>query len=174
MCRLHQLVCECEAIGYRSENKQRSKQSILLTCAPGENHTFGVAMVADFFRRYGWQASNLCGLENRCLFSKLASTQFTAVGFSLHNDTNYEALKTLVKEVRLKSINENLMILVGGIIFCATPSKLTILVQICLQVMVSRLFSMQSVSVNKTGLRCSASSPSTRYFRIQRGPPSAR
>lgn len=123
LCRLHQLVCECESIGYWSENVRRSNHSILLTCVPGEDHTFGIAMVADFFRRYGWQVSNLSGLDKSLLFSKLASTHFNAIGFSLHNDMSYGVLKALIDEVRLKSVSENLIILVGGDFFVRNPHK---------------------------------------------------
>lgn len=126
LCRLHQLICECEAIGYRSENVSLPGESILLTCAPGENHTFGVTMVADFFRRYGWQVSNLCGLDTDFLIARLASTHYSAVGFSLHNEYNYQALSDLIKQVKDESINKDLVIMVGGDFFIRNPSKVEV------------------------------------------------
>lgn len=123
LCRLHQLICECEAIGYRSENMPVLDQSILLTCAPGENHTFGVTMVADFFRRYGWQVSNLCGLDTDFLLARLSSTHYTAVGFSLHNQDNYAALASIIKQVRHQACNAGLVVMVGGDFFIRNPSK---------------------------------------------------
>ena len=123
LCRLHQLICECETIGYRAEKASLAGESILLTCAPGENHTFGVTMVADFFRRYGWQVSNLCGLDTDFLLARLASTQYSAVGFSLHNEYNYLALKEIIAKVKAESINKNLIIMVGGDYFIRNPGK---------------------------------------------------
>ena len=123
LCRLHQLICECETIGYRSENVSLAGESILLTCAPGENHTFGVTMVADFFRRYGWQVSNLCGLDSDFLLARLASTQYSAVGFSLHNEYNYLALKEIIAKVKTDSISKDLLIMVGGDYFIRNPDK---------------------------------------------------
>jgi len=123
LCRLHQLICECETIGYRSENLLLAGESILLTCAPGENHTFGVTMVADFFRRYGWQVSNLCGLDTDFLIARLASTHYTAVGFSLHNEYNYAALATLIRQVKDESSNKDLFVMVGGDYFIRNPGE---------------------------------------------------
>ena len=123
LCRLHQLICECEAIGYRSENVRVPGESILLTCAPGENHTFGVTMVADFFRRYGWQVSNLCGLDRDFLIARLQSTFYSAVGFSLHNEYNYDALADIIKEVKASSTNGQLLVMVGGDYFIRNPQQ---------------------------------------------------
>jgi len=123
LCRLHQLICECETIGYRKQNLLQPGESILLTCAPGENHTFGVTMVADFFRRYGWQVSNLCGLSSEFVIARLESTEYAVVGFSLHNQYNYEALAELVNNIRIKSCNKDLIVMVGGDYFIRHPNK---------------------------------------------------
>lgn len=123
LCRLHQLICECETIGYHSENLTLSDNSIILTCAPGDDHTFGVTMVADFFRRYGWQVSNLCGLESSFITARLASTAYSVAGFSLHNEYNYDALAVLIAEVKNVSINNDIIIMVGGDFFINNPDK---------------------------------------------------
>ena len=123
LCRLHQVICECENIGYQSENSALPTESILLSCAPGENHTFGVTMVADFFRRYGWQVSNLCGLDSDFITARLSSTHYSAVGFSLHNDSNYDRLASLIRTVKQQSLNNRLLIMVGGDYFIRYPNK---------------------------------------------------
>ncbi len=123
LCRLHQLICECEAIGYRSENMPVLDQSILLTCVPGDEHTFGITMVADFFRRYGWQVSNLCGLDVDFLMTRVSSTYYSAVGFSLHSEVHYASLEAIIKQVRHRAKNPDLIILVGGDFFICNPGK---------------------------------------------------
>ena len=123
LCRLHQLICECESIGYSSENIRAPNKSIMLSCAPGENHTFGVTMVADFFRRYGWQVSNLCGLDTDFILARLSSTHYSTVGFSLHNEYNYDALARLIRRLKKKSKNENVLFMVGGDFFIRNPEK---------------------------------------------------
>lgn len=127
LCRLHQLICECESIGYHAENTVLPLNSILLSCTPGENHTFGVTMVADFFRRYGWQVSNLCGLSTEFILSRLESTHYSAVGFSLHNEYNYDELQALIHQVRAKSCNPEILIMVGGDYFSRFPNQVRVI-----------------------------------------------
>lgn len=121
LTRLHQLICECETIGYHAENLQLPNKSILLSCAPGENHTFGLTMVADFFRRYGWRVSNLCGLDDEFLLARLSSTYYSAVGFSLHHQNSYELLQALIEQVRSSTTNRELIVMVGGDYFIRHP-----------------------------------------------------
>lgn len=125
LCRLHQLICECEAIGYRSENMPLLDTSILLGAAPGEDHIFGITMVADFFRRYGWRVSNLCGLEPDFLLARLASTSYSVVGFSLHSERNFDGLKKIIKEVRSVAINPDIVVMVGGDYFIRETSQVS-------------------------------------------------
>jgi len=123
LCRLHQLICECETIGYASENISSHGHSVLLSCAPRENHTFGVTMVADFFRRYGWQVSNFCGLDTDFMMARLSSTYYSVVGFSLHNDYNYNKLEETIAQVKDCAINRELIIMVGGDHFMRNPGN---------------------------------------------------
>ncbi|MFK7890530.1 MAG: B12-binding domain-containing protein [Granulosicoccus sp.] len=121
LTRLHQLICECETIGFQSENVPLQNRSILLTCSPGDDHTFGLTMVADFFRRYGWRVSNLCGLDDEFVLSRLRSTRYSAVGFSLHHERSLDALRSLITQVRSVAINKEMIVMVGGNYFLEYP-----------------------------------------------------
>lgn len=127
LCRLHRLICECETIGYHTENSRLPLNSILLSSAPGENHTFGIAMVCDFFRRYGWRVSNLCGLGPDFLLARIESTQYSAVGFSLHNEYCYDDLATLIRQIKSVSKNPDVVIMVGGDYFIRHPNKVRLI-----------------------------------------------
>lgn len=126
LTRLHQLICECESIGYQAENLTLPNHSILLSCAPHENHTFGLTMVADFFRRYGWRVSNLCGLDTDFILTRLQSTHYSAVGFSLHHYASLDLLKELIEQVRCTAKNRELVIMVGGDYFIRHPEAVSI------------------------------------------------
>ena len=127
LCRLHRLVCECETIGYHAENSGLPLSSILLSSTPGENHTFGIAMVCDFFRRYGWRVSNLCGLGADFILTRIASTNYSAVGFSLHNEYCYDDLANLIKDVKSVSKNPGIVVMVGGDYFTRYPNKVRLI-----------------------------------------------
>ena len=123
---LHRLVCDCGSIDFHvgddaGPGPGGATRSILLAAAPGEMHTFGVTLAAEFFRRHGWQVSNLCGLGVDFLLERVATTHYTAAGFSLHGDGCYEALAGTIRTVRERSRNDALLVLVGGDYFARHP-----------------------------------------------------
>ena len=119
---LHRLVCECGPIGFRREcGGLVDARSILLAVVPGEQHTFGVTLAADFFSRHGWRVSNLCGHGYDFIVERLASTHYTATGFSLVGEGDLDALAKAIARLRRRSRNPNLLVLVGGDFFVRHP-----------------------------------------------------
>lgn len=117
---MHQLVSECERIGFRSAGKTDGR-SILLAAAPGEQHTFGVKMAADFYQRNGWLVSNLSGYKEEFILQRVAGCRYTAVGMSLHNAASLDALRKILPRIRKKSANPDLLLIVGGDFFTRNP-----------------------------------------------------
>ncbi len=122
LCRLHRLVCECGPIGFQRDGGGDA-WSILLSTVPGDQHTFGVTLAADFFRRHGWRVSNLAGLERDFLLERIGATDYSAVGFSLHNEDYVDALSALIGAVRKRSRNPELLVMVGGDYFVRHPEE---------------------------------------------------
>jgi methanogenic corrinoid protein MtbC1 len=93
----------------------------LLVGAPGEQHTFGLSMVMEYFRRAGW---DLCG-GPPVLLAELVGTVrdnwFDIVGFSVSSDKGLETLAFCIREVRLASRNPVIGVLVGGKVFVDQP-----------------------------------------------------
>ncbi len=88
--------------------------SMLLTVLPGEQHSFGLSMVAEFFRRAGW---NLCTGpfdSHRELTSLVHNHWFDVVGFSVSSDRRLDDLKRDIAEIRKSSRNRQVGILLGG------------------------------------------------------------
>ena len=55
LCRLHQLLRVLSAEFRGEEVAHELERRILLAPFPGEQHTFGVALVAEFLQRAGWE-----------------------------------------------------------------------------------------------------------------------
>lgn len=88
--------------------------SMLLTNVPGEQHSFGLSMVAEFFRRAGW---NLCTgpfESHRELTSLVHNHWFDVVGFSVSSDRRLDDLKRDIDTIRGGSRNRRVGILLGG------------------------------------------------------------
>jgi MerR family transcriptional regulator, light-induced transcriptional regulator len=87
---------------------------VLLLPTPTEQHTFGLLMVAEFFRREGWQVWGGTPLEERALKAMVADQWFALIGFSLSCERSVAALCATIKLVRRYSRNRCVKIIVGG------------------------------------------------------------
>lgn len=89
-------------------------ESVLLTIIPGEQHSFGLSMVAEFFRRAGW---NLCTgpfSSHEELTALVHNHWFDVVGFSVSSDRRLNELKKDIHDIRRDSRNRHVGIMLGG------------------------------------------------------------
>lgn len=96
-------------------------ESALLTIIPGDQHSFGLSMVAEFFRRAGW---NLCTgpfSSHQELTSLVHNHWFDIVGFSVSSDRRLDELKKDIHDIRRDSRNRQVGIILGGPMIIAQP-----------------------------------------------------
>ena len=93
----------------------------LLMPAPGDQHTFGLSMVAEFFGRSGWEVAsgNITSPTNAVDMAR--SEWFDVIGFSVGNETRLDWLKDCITTVRQVSRNKNVGVMVGGPVFLENP-----------------------------------------------------
>ena len=102
-------------------------ESVLLTIIPGEQHSFGLSMVAEFFRRAGW---NLCTgpFESHQELTSLVHTHwFDVIGFSVSSDRRLDELKKDIGDIRRDSRNRHVGIILGGPMLIAQPGLVALL-----------------------------------------------
>ncbi|MDF1749644.1 MAG: cobalamin-dependent protein [Alphaproteobacteria bacterium] len=96
----------------------------LLASVPGDQHTFGVFMVEEFFRRGGWDVVT-CVLESSEELLELAAIEeFSIIGFSTGRDDLLDQLASDVRSLYRVSKNKDVRILVGGRCFLDDPGLL--------------------------------------------------
>jgi MerR family transcriptional regulator, light-induced transcriptional regulator len=103
------------------ETVQGNGETVLLTIIPGEQHSFGLSMVAEFFRRAGW---NLCTgpfSSHQELTSLVHNHWFDVVGFSVSSDRRLDELKRDIRDIRRGSRNQQVGIILGGPMVIAQP-----------------------------------------------------
>ena len=123
--KLQQLLHRLSADLNRPVDRTSNGLRILLLPAPGEQHTFGLSMVAEFFRREGWDVSggpSESALECVALVSR---ERFDIIGFSLAVEEHMGQLAAYVDQVRKASLNKRVGIMVGGPIFALNPAYAT-------------------------------------------------
>jgi MerR family transcriptional regulator, light-induced transcriptional regulator len=101
-------------------HRQNDRQALLVP-VPGEQHTFGLGMVAEFFRRAGWTVWNEPLASTNDMVGIVRSEWFAVIGFSVSSASRLDALATCIRRVRRASRNPAVGIMVGGAAFIDHP-----------------------------------------------------
>jgi methanogenic corrinoid protein MtbC1 len=121
LCCLQQLVLENSHAFEARPGRNDALRRILLAAVPGEQHSFGLLLVSEFFRRQGWEVFSATGASARELVATARKQWFSMVGFSLACETRTDALAALIHDIRRASRNPQLGVLVGGLAFVDRP-----------------------------------------------------
>ena len=95
---------------------------VLLSQPPDEQHSFGLSMVAEFFRRAGWEVLGGVGGAVHDPSAQVAREWFDAVGFSIGSQTRIDWLTNRIATVRSASRNRDVVVMVGGPLFTMDPT----------------------------------------------------
>lgn len=104
----------------RISQEPEEVRRILLVPCPGEHHTFGLSLVAEFFHRAGWDVvTSFLATDAAAVMVK--QDRYDVVGFSLGIATGATRLTATIKLVREVSLNTRVAIICGGPAFDAQP-----------------------------------------------------
>lgn len=123
LCSLQQLMRELtRSVDPDWEDRARTgNRRVLLAPFPGEQHTFGVLMVSEFFQRAGWEVVGHGALSGEELLRIAGCEWFAIVGVSIASDTVLADVTALIEKLREVSKNRRVSVLVGGRPFTADP-----------------------------------------------------
>jgi methanogenic corrinoid protein MtbC1 len=121
--RLDQIMKETASIGADDYLPAAHDRTILLTPAPGEQHSFGVNMVADVFREGGWCVRSGPEVSRPKLISLVAEEWFDVVGLSVTAERALKGLPGCIRAVRQASCNRHLGVFVGGRAILEHPER---------------------------------------------------
>ena len=122
--RLQQVMRELAPPGEQRLDAPAADLRILLAPAPGEQHTFGLMMVAEFFRRAGWDVQDETPNDRASLIEAVRAEAFDVIGLSASCEGRLEELAVTIRAVRRASANRGIGVLVGGPLFSAHPEHL--------------------------------------------------
>ncbi|MFO1328715.1 MAG: cobalamin B12-binding domain-containing protein [Rubrivivax sp.] len=95
---------------------------VLLGQHPDEQHSFGLSMVAEFFRREGWEVLGGVGGALPDPSARVARDWFDVVGFSIGSESRIDWLRERIVQVRALSRNREVVVLVGGPLQLLNPA----------------------------------------------------
>ncbi len=121
LCRLHQLLRELSAEFRADDLEPEVGRRILLAPVPGEQHTFGITLVAQFLRRAGWDVWHEFPHADTDILEVLRQNWFAVVGLSVGLDTRLDDVTAIIAGIRRFSRNSGVGILVGGPLLVSKP-----------------------------------------------------
>ncbi len=86
-----------------------------------EQHSFGLSMVAEFFRREGWDVFGVVGGAIEDPAVRVRKEWADVVGLSIGSERRLDWLRKCITDVRAASRNPGLVVMVGGPIFTLHP-----------------------------------------------------
>lgn len=98
-----------------------SGPTVMLAATPGEQHTFGLSIVGEFFRRAGWVVCDDMPESEHEIVSCTRQRWLSVVGFSLSGEVLLDRLASVIRSVRNSSRNREVGVIVGGSIFQEHP-----------------------------------------------------
>lgn len=119
--RLQQVLNELgPAFRTEAEHHEAGRRALLVPL-PGEQHTFGLFMVAEFFRRASWDVWSGALPSTTDLSRRVREEWFAVIGFSVSTERGLDTLAASIRAVRRASCNRGIGVLVGGPMFIDHP-----------------------------------------------------
>ena len=121
LCRLHHLLRELSP-EFRPESAElHVERNILLAPVPGDQHTFGITLVAQFLRKAGWEVWHEHPASGAEILSVVRTNWFAVIGLSVGSEARVDDVAAIIRAIRDASLNRSVGILVGGPILVAKP-----------------------------------------------------
>jgi methanogenic corrinoid protein MtbC1 len=104
-----------------SQNSVVGAPRAVLMPVPGEQHSFGLALVSDYFLRAGWNARLQPVPTDADAIRLVRRESFDMIGLSFACDDRIPAAQALIVAMRKASANTKIIVMVGGPAFMADP-----------------------------------------------------
>ena len=122
--RLQLVLRDMSQMFVRTRPRDELAGRVLLSSLPGEQHSLGLFMVAEFFVRDGWEVKVGPPVSEKALLAEVGAEWYDVVGFSVSCDSRLDHLKRQIRRIRDCSLNREVLILVGGRAFHEQPGLL--------------------------------------------------
>ncbi len=120
--RLQQVVYELGPL-FQSGGDARADETprALLIAAPGSQHTMGILIVSEFFRRAGWDVAGDPCANAGDLADRVGAEWFDIAGLSIGTEVHLGGVGLAIGALRRASLNPDIGVLVGGPILAQFP-----------------------------------------------------
>ena len=88
---------------------------------PHAQHALGLMMLAEFFRRDGWSVTSASKMGRFEALSTVGNEAFDLIAVSVSTTREFSPLKKLISQLRERSLNPRVVIMVGGPVLALMP-----------------------------------------------------
>ena len=118
VARMHQVLLQFSPCFRATDSEDvDGHNSAVIVPVPGEQHTFGLFMAVEFFRRGGWNVWSGTPDGPQSLIDLVRNNHFDMIGFSVSSDRHLDQLAGYIRNIRAQSRNAKIKVLLGGRIF---------------------------------------------------------
>jgi len=120
--RIQQVMCDLSP-EFRTDTELwgAHRRRIMLMPVPGSQHTLGILMVAEFFRRAGWSVWGEPAATKSRLIEAVNQEWFDIAGVSIGSEPQLVGLADFIADLRKASKNKSLLIIAGGPLLIRHP-----------------------------------------------------
>jgi len=122
--RLQEVLREIAASTPRNLDPGRPVRTALFAPMPGDQHSFGTAMVEQCFARAGWETELFVDQSRRKLLALIAAREFDLIGLTVSKDCLIDRLPSFVTTLRSVSKNPQVRVIIGGGVLTRNPGLL--------------------------------------------------
>jgi len=119
--RLHEILRSTTTLSNNIMESRTPKRRILIASLPGEQHSFGLAIIEAMFRRSGWHVWSWPGASTQELTRLVETEWFAVIGLSLSASERIDDLSGVIHSLRRASQNRSAGFVVGGPTFVEHP-----------------------------------------------------
>jgi methylmalonyl-CoA mutase cobalamin-binding subunit len=85
-----------------------------LVNTPNSQHSLGLLILSQYFKRYGWHILGGTTWREPDMVIMVQSSHVDLIGLSVSDEKQFGYLKQLIVNLRKKSLNPGLLVMVGG------------------------------------------------------------
>lgn len=99
---------------FASQRDMLSDRSALVLTMPGDQHTLGPSLAAEFLRRYGWDVECIFPDTEDDVYAALRNQDFNMIGFSVSHEKDIGVLQHVISNVREVVGTRGIGVIAGG------------------------------------------------------------
>lgn len=119
--RIKQLIYDFSPLFQEFARTDDQAPHAVLVPLPGSQHTLGLFMVSEFFRRAGWKVWGELAATQADIVIAVKTQHVDLVGLSVSTEDQLPALHRFIQLLKAESLNPAIGVMVGGPIFNARP-----------------------------------------------------